>query len=623
MNRNNNIYRTLALYFVVFMFIFALVVAKNAATGVKVQNTKEYTYSDMMRDAENNKIDTISVQRIAEINDVGTANVKMKEGSEYKVQIASVSEFLESTSKAVKDGKLNIRTVEPAKANLDSIISIVSIIVTIVIAIMLFSFIFQQMNGGGGRMANFGKSRARLLNDDGKRVTFDNVAGLEEEKAEVAELVDFLRAPKKYVDIGARIPKGVLMVGSPGTGKTLLAKAIAGEANVPFFSISGSDFVEMFVGVGASRVRDLFEQAKKNSPCLVFIDEIDAVGRRRGAGLGGGHDEREQTLNQLLVEMDGFGANEGVIVIAATNRPDILDPALLRPGRFDRQIVVGVPDVKGRKEILEVHAKGKKIASDVNMEEVAKTTPGFTGADLENLLNEAALLAARQNKKELDDSDIRQAFIKVAMGTEKKSKVITEKERKLTAYHEAGHAILFEVLSELNPVHMVSIIPVGRAGGYTMPVPKEPSYHYKKAMEQEIAACFGGRIAESLVCGDISSGASGDIQQATNMARLMVTKYGMSEKLGPILFGDDQQEVFLGRDFGHTKNYSEEIAKTIDEEIKRIISEAYDLAKRTLEENMDSLHKAAQLLMEKEKITGEELREIIRGTGSVDTIEND
>ena len=623
MNRNNNIYRTLALYFVVFMFIFALVVAKNAATGVKVQNTKEYTYSDMMRDAENNKIDTISVQRIAEINDVGTANVKMKEGSEYEVQIASVSEFLESTSKAVKDGKLNIRTVEPAKANLDSIISIVSIIVTIVIAIMLFSFIFQQMNGGGGRMANFGKSRARLLNDDGKRVTFDNVAGLEEEKTEVAELVDFLRAPKKYVDIGARIPKGVLMVGSPGTGKTLLAKAIAGEANVPFFSISGSDFVEMFVGVGASRVRDLFEQAKKNSPCLVFIDEIDAVGRRRGAGLGGGHDEREQTLNQLLVEMDGFGANEGVIVIAATNRPDILDPALLRPGRFDRQIVVGVPDVKGRKEILEVHAKGKKIASDVNMEEVAKTTPGFTGADLENLLNEAALLAARQNKKELDDSDIRQAFIKVAMGTEKKSKVITEKERKLTAYHEAGHAILFEVLSELNPVHMVSIIPVGRAGGYTMPVPKEPSYHYKKAMEQEIAACFGGRIAESLVCGDISSGASGDIQQATNMARLMVTKYGMSEKLGPILFGDDQQEVFLGRDFGHTKNYSEEIAKTIDEEIKRIISEAYDLAKRTLEENMDSLHKAAQLLMEKEKITGEELREIIRGTGSVDTIEND
>ncbi len=623
MNRNNNIYRTLALYFVVFMFIFALVVAKNAATGVKVQNTKEYTYSDMMRDAENNKIDTISVQRIAEINDVGTATVKMKEGSEYEVQIASVSEFLESTSKAVKDGKLNIRTVEPAKANLDSIISIVSIIVTIVIAIMLFSFIFQQMNGGGGRMANFGKSRARLLNDDGKRVTFDNVAGLEEEKTEVAELVDFLRAPKKYVDIGARIPKGVLMVGSPGTGKTLLAKAIAGEANVPFFSISGSDFVEMFVGVGASRVRDLFEQAKKNSPCLVFIDEIDAVGRRRGAGLGGGHDEREQTLNQLLVEMDGFGANEGVIVIAATNRPDILDPALLRPGRFDRQIVVGVPDVKGRKEILEVHAKGKKIASDVNMEEVAKTTPGFTGADLENLLNEAALLAARQNKKELDDSDIRQAFIKVAMGTEKKSKVITEKERKLTAYHEAGHAILFEVLSELNPVHIVSIIPVGRAGGYTMPVPKEPSYQYKKAMEQEIAACFGGRIAESLVCGDISSGASGDIQQATNMARLMVTKYGMSEKLGPILFGDDQQEVFLGRDFGHTKNYSEEIAKTIDEEIKRIISEAYDLAKRTLEDNMDSLHKAAQLLMEKEKITGEELREIIRGTGSVDTIEND
>lgn len=613
MNRNNNIYKTLALYFIVFMVIFGIVAAHKAMTGPKTQNIAEYTYSDMLRDADAGKLENIAIQRSAEVNDVGTAIVKTKEGTEYKVQLASVSQFLEEVSTSSKKGKVTIKTIAPVKASIDSIISIISIVVTIVIAIMLFNFIFQQMNGGGGKMMNFGKSRAKLLNDDGKRVTFDNVAGLEEEKTEVAELVDFLRSPKKYVDIGARIPKGVLMVGSPGTGKTLLAKAIAGEANVPFFSISGSDFVEMFVGVGASRVRDLFEQAKRNSPCLVFIDEIDAVGRRRGAGLGGGHDEREQTLNQLLVEMDGFGANEGVIVIAATNRPDILDPALLRPGRFDRQIVVGIPDVKGRKEILEVHAKGKKIASDVNLEEVAKTTPGFTGADLENLLNEAALLAARQNKKELDDSDIRQAFIKVAMGTEKKSKVITEKERKLTAYHEAGHAILFEVLSELNPVHMVSIIPVGRAGGYTMPVPKEPSYQYKKAMEQEIAACFGGRIAESLVCGDISSGASGDIQQATNLARVMVTKYGMSEKLGPILFGDDQQEVFLGRDFGHTKNYSENVATIIDEEIKRIVSEAYDLAKVTLEENMDSLHKAAQLLMEKEKITGEELRDIIRG----------
>ena len=618
MNRNNNIYKTLALYFIVFMVIFGIVAAHKAMTGPKTQNIAEYTYSDMLRDADAGKLENIAIQRSAEVNDVGTAIVKTKEGTEYKVQLASVSQFLEEVSTSSKKGKVTIKTIAPVKASIDSIISIISIVVTIVIAIMLFNFIFQQMNGGGGKMMNFGKSRAKLLNDDGKRVTFDNVAGLEEEKTEVAELVDFLRSPKKYVDIGARIPKGVLMVGSPGTGKTLLAKAIAGEADVPFFSISGSDFVEMFVGVGASRVRDLFEQAKRNSPCLVFIDEIDAVGRRRGAGLGGGHDEREQTLNQLLVEMDGFGANEGVIVIAATNRPDILDPALLRPGRFDRRVVVGIPDVKGRKEILEVHARGKKIADDVSMEEVAKTTPGFTGADLENLLNEAALLAARQNKKELDDSDIRQAFIKVAMGTEKKSKVITEKEKKLTAYHEAGHAILYEVLSELNPVHMVSIISVGfsgggAAGGFTMPVPKEPSYRYKKAMEQEIAACFGGRIAESLVCGDISSGASGDIQQATNLARVMVTKYGMSEKLGPILFGDDQQEVFLGRDFGHTKNYSENVATIIDEEIKRIVSEAYDLAKVTLEENMDSLHKAAQLLMEKEKITGEELRDIIRG----------
>ncbi|MBQ9605447.1 MAG: ATP-dependent zinc metalloprotease FtsH [Firmicutes bacterium] len=617
MNRNNNIYRTIALYFIVFMVIFGVRAVYKAMTTEKAPNIAEYTYSDMLRDADKEKLESISVQRSSEVNDVGTATVKTKEGMEYKVQIASVSQFLEEISESAKDGKLSIRTVAP-KANSDSIISLVSIVVTIVIAIMLFSFIFQQMNGGGGKMMNFGKSRAKLLNDDGKRVTFDNVAGLVEEKAEVAELVDFLRAPKKYVDIGARIPKGVLMVGSPGTGKTLLAKAIAGEANVPFFSISGSDFVEMFVGVGASRVRDLFEQAKRNSPCLVFIDEIDAVGRRRGAGLGGGHDEREQTLNQLLVEMDGFGANEGVIVIAATNRPDILDPALLRPGRFDRRVVVGIPDVKGRKEILEVHAKGKKIAADVDMEDVAKTTPGFTGADLENLLNESALLAARQNKKAIEDADIRQAFIKVAMGTEKKSKVITDKEKKLTAYHEAGHAILYEVLSELNPVHMVSIISVGfssggAAGGFTMPVPQEPSYRYKKAMEQEIAAAFGGRIAESLVCGDISSGASGDIQQATNLARLMVTKYGMSEKLGPILFGDDQQEVFLGRDFGHTKNYSEEVAKIIDEEIKRIVDEAYDLAKKTLEENIDSLHKAAELLMEKEKITGEELREIIRG----------
>ncbi len=465
----------------------------------------------------------------------------------------------------------------------------------------------------GDKMLSFGKSRARKMGEKDNKTTFKDVAGLKEEKEEMTEIVDFLKDPAKYNEMGAHVPKGILLEGPPGTGKTLLAKAIAGEAGVPFFSISGSDFVEMFVGVGASRVRDMFNEAKSSAPCIIFIDEIDAVGRRRGSGLGGGHDEREQTLNQLLVEMDGFEFNSGIIVLAATNRVDILDPALLRAGRFDRKIVVGRPDIGGRSEILKVHTANKPLGDDVDLEKVAQTTAGYTGADLENLMNESALLAARQNKKALDAEDIRQAFIKVALGTEKKSKVITEKEKKLTAYHEAGHAILYEVLSELNPVHIVSIIPVGRAGGYTMPVPKEPSYQYKKAMEQEIAAAFGGRIAEALVCGDISTGASGDIQQATNMARLMVTKYGMSEKLGPILFGDDQQEVFLGRDFGHTKNYSENVATMIDEEIKRIVSEAYDLAEKTLKDNMDVLHKAAAMLIEKEKITGEELRALIKG----------
>ena len=613
MNNKNNMFRILGLYCTIVLIIVIAVVGKRMMLGTPVtQSGAEYTYSTMLKDIDEGAVDTVTLQRDSEVNDAGMAVVKTKDGVEHRISISSVSQFLDEVSKSGREGKVNIKTVSPSKTG--SIFSFISIIITIIIAIMLLMFIFQQMNGGGGgKVMNFGKSRARMMTDASKRVTFENVAGLDEEKAEVAEIVDFLSEPKKYVEIGARIPKGVLLVGSPGTGKTLLAKAIAGEANVPFFSISGSDFVEMFVGVGASRVRDLFDNAKKHSPCLIFIDEIDAVGRRRGAGLSGGHDEREQTLNQLLVEMDGFGANEGVIVIAATNRPDILDPALLRPGRFDRQIVVGVPDVKGREEILKVHAKGKKLAPDVDLAEVAKTTPGFTGADLENLMNESALLAARQNKKALDAEDIRQAFIKVALGTEKKSKVITEKEKKLTAYHEAGHAILYEVLSELNPVHIVSIIPVGRAGGYTMPVPKEPSYQYKKAMEQEIAAAFGGRIAEALVCGDISTGASGDIQQATNMARLMVTKYGMSEKLGPILFGDDQQEVFLGRDFGHTKNYSENVATMIDEEIKRIVSEAYDLAEKTLKDNMEVLHKAAAMLIEKEKITGEELRALIKG----------
>lgn len=598
----------------VFLYIIILlIILVGVATFKKagsINPIKEYTYSQMINDIKSGEIVNIAISRDTDVIDMGTASVTLNDGVKYDVNITSVSQFMSEISDDIDTNKIQLKTVPPAKTGV--ILSYALTFISVVIVVLIFVFIFNQMQGGGGgKVMNFGKSRAKLHTDDKNKVTFKQVAGLDEEKEEVAEIVEFLKQPKKFIDIGARIPKGILMVGSPGTGKTLLAKAIAGEAGVPFFSISGSDFVEMFVGVGASRVRDLFEQAKKNTPCLIFIDEIDAVGRKRGAGLGGGHDEREQTLNQLLVEMDGFGVNEGVIVIAATNRPDILDPALLRPGRFDRQVVIGVPDVKGREEILKVHAKGKKLAPEVDLKEVAKTTPGFTGADLENLMNESALLAARANKQQLDMEDIRKAFIKVAMGTEKKNKVISDKEKKLTAYHEAGHAILYEKLSELNPVHIVSIIPVGRAGGYTMPVPKEPSYRYKKAMEQEIAAAFGGRIAEDLICGDISSGASGDIQQATNLARLMVTRYGMSEKLGPILFGEEEQEVFLGRDFGHTKNYSEETAKEIDAEINRIITEAYALAEKTLKENINVLHKAAQLLIEKEKITGEELRNIM------------
>ena len=427
------------------------------------------------------------------------------------------------------------------------------------------------------------------------------------------EVVEFLRAPKKFSELGARIPKGVLLVGPPGTGKTYLAKAVAGEAGVPFFSISGSDFVEMFVGVGASRVRDLFEQAKKNAPCIVFIDEIDAVGRRRGAGLGGGHDEREQTLNQLLVEMDGFGVNEGVIVIAATNRVDILDPALLRPGRFDRRIVVNRPDVKGREEVLTVHSKGKPLGEDVDLRVVARTTAGFTPADLENLLNEAAIYAARENRKYITMQDIQNAFIKIGIGTEKKSRIITDKEKRITAFHEAGHAIIHHVISELDPVHSISIIPTGMAGGYTMPLPEEDTmYMSKTQMESEIVALLGGRVAEELVLQDVTTGASNDIERATGLARGMVTKYGMSDVLGPIQFGDDNEEVFLGRDIGHTRNYGEEVAGTIDREIRKIVDDAYSRAKSILTEHMQVLHKTAELLLKKEKITGEEFAKLFR-----------
>jgi cell division protease FtsH len=463
-------------------------------------------------------------------------------------------------------------------------------------------------NNNGGKMMNFGRNRARLSTEEENQMRFDNVAGLREEKEELVELVDFLRDPKKYTKLGARIPKGVLLVGPPGTGKTLLAKAVAGEAGVPFFSISGSDFVEMFVGVGASRVRDLFEDAKKNAPCIVFIDEIDAVARRRGTGMGGGHDEREQTLNQMLVEMDGFGVNEGIIVMAATNRVDILDPAIMRPGRFDRKIVVGRPDVVGREEILLVHAKNKPLGEDVDLKQIAQTTAGFTGADLENLLNESAILAAKENRAYIIQSDIQKSFIKVGIGAEKRSRIISEKEKKITAFHEAGHAILFHVLPDVGPVHTVSIIPTGTgAAGYTMPLPeRDEMFNSKGRMLQEIVVDLGGRVAEELVFDDITTGASQDIKQATKMARDMVTRYGMSENLGLICYQDDDDEVFIGRDLAHTHKYSEGVASEIDQEVKRIIDEAYAKARQIINENRGVLDRCAELLIEKEKITREE-----------------
>ena len=490
---------------------------------------------------------------------------------------------------------------------------LVTILLPFMLSIVVVVVILMVMNrgaaGGGGanaRMMNFGKSRARLSRDS--KVNFSNVAALKEEKEELEEVVDFLKNPQKYTSVGARIPKGLLLVGPPGTGKTLLAKAVAGEAGVPFFSISGSDFVEMFVGVGASRVRDLFEEAKKNSPCIVFIDEIDAVARRRGTGMGGGHDEREQTLNQLLVEMDGFGVNEGIIVMAATNRVDILDPAILRPGRFDRKVAVGRPDVKGREEILKVHSKEKPLSEDVDLHRVAQTTAGFTGADLENLMNEAAILSARENRRFIRQNDIDRAFVKVGIGAEKRSKVISEKDKKITAYHEAGHAILFHVLPDVGPVHTVSIIPTGiGAAGYTMPLPeKDEMFNTRGRMLQSIMVDLGGRIAEELIFDDITTGASQDIKQATQLARAMVTQYGMSDKVGMIQYGDDGSEVFIGRDLAHTKSYGNEVADTIDSEVKRIIDECYQKAKKIIGEHLAVLHACADLLIEKEKIGQEE-----------------
>lgn len=608
MNYNKGILTTVIIYIAVFLaIVFFVGLSRSGSNPIK------YSYNNFIAEIQSENISKITIQKSADVDDAAIAMVERKDGGpKFNVNIPSVSQFMDYISSFVTEGKLDVETVPPAGSG--NVFSVILTIVAIGVAIVLTFFLVQQMQGGGRKMMNFGKARARVEQGGDGKVTFKDVAGLEEEKEEIEEIVDFLKSPQKYTELGARIPKGILMVGPPGTGKTLLAKAISGEANVPFFSISGSDFVEMFVGVGASRVRDLFEKAKRQAPCLVFIDEIDAVGRKRGTGLGGGHDEREQTLNQLLVEMDGFGVNEGVIVMAATNRPDVLDPALLRPGRFDRQVIVGSPDAKGREDILKIHAKGKKLSKDVDLREVAKTTQGFTGADLENLLNEAALLTARKNEKEITQENIRQSFVRVALGTEKKSHIISDKDRKITAYHEAGHAIIYEMLPDLSPVHTVSIIPIGAMGGYTMPVPEELGFKFKKAMEEEIVAAFGGRVAEELIFGDYTAGASSDIQKASNLARKMVMRFGMSENLGPILYGDeDDHQVFLGQDITSSRNYGEDVAGQIDKEIKNIVDKAYAQAQKILTENMEGLHRTAELLLEKEKVTGDEFRKVLKG----------
>lgn len=604
----NKYFKSIGLYALVFLIILAALAYTGQGVLPQEREQQVYTYGDLLGALENDDVTSIEVTRSREVGDFGNVHATLKDGSVIDVNVPSVSTFQERVDQKVAEsnGAISMTVKEPQKENM--LAAILPSLVMMIVMILFFMFLFNRMQSGN-KMSSFGKSKARMSVDEKNKVTFQDVAGCDEEKAELEELVEFLKAPQKFTDLGARIPKGVLLVGPPGTGKTLLAKAVAGEAGVPFFSISGSDFVEMFVGVGASRVRDLFDQAKKNAPSIVFIDEIDAVGRRRGAGLGGGHDEREQTLNQLLVEMDGFGINESVIIIAATNRADILDPALLRPGRFDRQVYVGRPDVKGREAILRVHSKGKPLADEVDLKVVAQTTAGFTGADLANLLNEAALLTARHEKKAIDMEELQKALIKIGVGTEKKTRVISEKEKYITAYHESGHAILFEVLSELDPVHSISIIPTGMAGGYTMPLPGEDRmYRTKLYMEQEIVSLLGGRAAEAIVIKDVTTGASNDIERATAMARSMVTQYGMSEILGPIQFGEDGNEVFIGRDWGHTRNYGEAVATTIDEEVKRIVTEAYEEALRILKENMEVLHASAKLLVEKEKVTGDEFR---------------
>ncbi|WP_347475071.1 ATP-dependent zinc metalloprotease FtsH [Eubacterium sp. AF36-5BH] len=569
----------------------------------------DYAYSDFLTDLKANNIKQLTIKQNKEVP-TGKLVIKLSNSNESKiVYVTDVNKVISDIDKAKADNnKIKLKPYIPDVSR-DSVFltSVVPMILLGIVVVVVLIMMNANAGGGGGKMANFGKSRAKMVVEI-KNMDFTKVAGLEEEKEELEEIVDFLKDPKKYISLGARIPKGVLLEGPPGTGKTLLAKATAGEAGVPFFTISGSDFVEMFVGVGASRVRDLFEQAKKNAPCIVFIDEIDAVARRRGTGMGGGHDEREQTLNQMLVEMDGFGVNEGIIVMAATNRVDILDPAILRPGRFDRKVLVGRPDVRGREQILEVHAKNKPIGDDVNLENIARITAGFTGADLENLLNEAAILAAKGDKPYITQANIDQAMIKVGIGKEKKSKIISEKEKKITAYHESGHAILFHVLPDVGPVHTVSIIPTGAgAAGYTMPLPeKDEMFLTKGKMLQEIMVSLGGRIAEELILDDITTGASQDIKQATAAAKAMVTKYGFSDKLGLINYDDDSNDVFIGRDLAHSKGYGEATASAIDQEVRDIVESCYVQAKAIIEEHMEQLHASAKLLLEKEKINQEE-----------------
>ncbi len=597
--RNRNGFRGFGFYAVLILVVIMIWYGLSGNTA-----TSSYTKSDFQKALGKGDVTYVKVVQNREVP-TGSLRIKLKDGSQQYLYASDINEM----QSLMDDEKFDNYTLEDVPAE--------SWIMTLLPYLLIFGAFFilfvimnnnAAANSGGGKMMNFGKSRAKLSTEEDNKTSFANVAGLREEKEELEELVDFLRDPKKYTKLGARIPKGVLLVGPPGTGKTLLAKAVAGEAGVPFFSISGSDFVEMFVGVGASRVRDLFEDAKKNAPCIVFIDEIDAVARRRGTGMGGGHDEREQTLNQMLVEMDGFGVNEGIIVMAATNRVDILDPAIMRPGRFDRKIVVGRPDVRGREEILAVHAKNKPLGEDVDLKQVAQTTAGFTGADLENLLNEAAILAAKENRGFVMQADIQKAFIKVGIGAEKRSRIISEKEKKITAFHEAGHAILFHVLPDVGPVHTVSIIPTGAgAAGYTMPLPeKDEMFNSKGRMLQEIVVDLGGRVAEELVFDDITTGASQDIKQATQMARDMVTRYGMSENIGLICYKDDDDEVFIGRDLAHAHSYSEGVASAIDAEVKSIIDYAYEEAKRIIGEYRDVLDRCADLLLEKEKITREE-----------------